>query len=256
MRYFKTSFTCLIMFIAVLFIPNPIYSREIDDFSIEWVDSSEFPVNIIYYSTSGPEGGPAGSMWVPDHVRIWEDGVEHIPGKFEDGEHAPAYLSIVIDSSGSMEGSMREVLDAAGELIKMLDGQDRAEIVDFDSSVITRSSFTGRKDRMLGALNEVVVGGGTALFDAVGSSFDSLKNRAGMKAVVVLSDGEDENSTRYTFETLKPRLTNEGVRVFTIALGKNVDTDTMNAIAGLSGGGFYQAEEAGEVGKIYTEIIT
>ncbi len=232
------------------------HAAEPTDFSIEWVDASSFPIIKIYYSTIDAEGRPAKALWVPDRVSVWENGVEHQSGGFEDGAHAPAYLSLIIDSSGSMENSLDEVLDAAAKLIEQFDYNDRAEIVDFDSKVVPVRSFTDNKDEMRDALQQIEVGGGTALFDAVAAGFDHLKDKTGMKTVLVLSDGEDENSTNYTFNTLRKRLESEGVRVFTIALGEGVDTETMTKIADLSAGEFYHAADAEDVEGIYKKVIT
>ena len=243
---------------GVLFLltAGPLFAADPVDFSIEWVDSSSFPINKIYYSTFDADGNPSKALWVPDRVSVWENGVEHQSGGFEDGDHAPAYLSLIIDSSGSMENSLAEVLDAARKLIEQFDYNDRAEIVDFDSKVVPRRSFTDNKEEMRAALNEIDVGGGTALFDAVAAGFDHLKDKTGMKTVLVLSDGEDENSTQYTFDSLKSRLVSEGVRVFTVALGEGVDTGTMTEIAELSEGEFYHAESAEDVEGIYERVIT
>jgi VWFA-related protein len=242
--------------ILLALLPVNAAAQDIADVSVEWVDASEFPVNIVYYSTNDSAGQPAGAMWVPDQVSIYEGGVEHRPWSFEDDDHAPAHISVIIDSSGSMEGSLEEVLEAARMLIDQFDDQDRAEIVDFDSAVVTRRSFTDDPGAMRSALEEIEVGGGTALYDAVAIAFDHLAPREGMKAVLVLSDGEDENSTAYTYDALKGRLAGEGVRVFTIALGEGVDTTTMSEIAELSGGTFYRAAEVADVEDIYTEVIT
>lgn len=256
-KAFRVDVMCSLAGVVLLgLVAGPAAAQRIADISIEWTDSSNFPINIVYYSTFDSDDQPAGSMWVPDDVSVFEGGVEHRPRGFEDGEHAPAYVSVVIDSSGSMEGSLAEVLEAAGLLIDQFDRQDRAEIVDFDSSVVTRRPFTDNAEEMRSALEEIEVGGGTALYDAVATGFDHLAPQEGMKAVIVLSDGEDENSTAYTYDALKSRLASEGVRVFTIALGEGVDTATMREIAELSDGTFYHAADADDVGGIYTEVIT
>jgi uncharacterized protein YegL len=248
--------SCTIVLLLLLLSVSSLSGAEPADFSIEWVDSSAFPITTIYYSTYDESGDPSKALWVPDRVSVWENGVEHRSGGFEDGEHAPAYLSLIIDSSGSMEKSLAEVLDAARKLIEQFDYNDRAEIVDFDSQVVTRRSFTDNKDEMRGALEGISVGGGTALFDAIATGFDHLKRKEGMKTVLVLSDGEDENSTQYDFPALKRRLENEGVRVFTIALGEGVDTGTMTQIAELTEGSFYHADTADDVEGIYKKVIT
>jgi len=66
--------------IVLTFALSPLSAADVADFSIEWVDSSSFPLNIVYYSTSDAEGNPAGALWVPDRVSVWENGVEHQSG--------------------------------------------------------------------------------------------------------------------------------------------------------------------------------
>lgn len=242
--------------LCAAFLSSPLFAGDPVDFSIEWVDSSDFPITTIYYSTVDADGNPSKALWTTDRVSVWENGVEHYNGGFEDGDHAPAYLSLIIDSSGSMENSLAEVLDAARKLIEQFDYNDRAEIVDFDTEVVPRRPFTDNKEEMRAALEEIEVGGGTALFDAVAAGLDHLQDKTGMKTVLVLSDGEDENSTQYTFDKLRGRLEKEGVRVFTVALGEGVDTETMSSIAELSEGSFYHAASAEDVEGIYEEVIT
>jgi VWFA-related protein len=257
-HHVKTHSKAAVFILAVLFFGTaPVcFSADIADFSIEWVDTSLFPVNVVYYSTTDTAGGPGKALWVPDGVRVLERGIEHRAGSFDDGNHAPAYLSLIIDSSGSMEGSLEEVLQAARSLIDQFDSMDRAELIDFDSAVVTRRAFTDNQEELREALEEIKVGGGTALYDAVAAGLDDLIPHRGMKAVVVLSDGEDENSTQYTFDKLASRLSREGVRVFPIALGKKVDAETMSSLAEISGGSFYHAASAADVEEIYREIIT
>lgn len=244
-----------VLLCAAFFSPLGLGAEPVD-FSIEWVDSSDFPITTIYYTTVDEEGDPSRALWTTDRVSVRENGVEHYNGGFEDGDHAPAYLSLIIDSSGSMENSLAEVLDAARKLIEQFDYNDRAEIVDFDTEVVPRRPFTDNKEEMRAALEEIEVGGGTALFDAVAAGLDHLQDKTGMKTVLVLSDGEDENSTEYSFDQLRGRLQDEGVRVFTVALGEGVDTETMSRIAELSEGSFYHAESAEDVEGIYESVIS
>ncbi|NBC29336.1 MAG: VWA domain-containing protein [Spirochaetes bacterium] len=155
-----------------------------------------------------------------------------------------------------MEGSLSEVLKAAEELILQLDGADRGEVIDFHSGVVTRRSSTEWQEEMISALGEIEVGGGTALYDALATGLDYLSAKEGMKTAIVLSDGQDENSTAYTFDELKQRLASEGVRVFPIALGEGVGIETMSRIAELSGGTFHHAATAEDVRGIYRGIIS
>lgn len=258
MRRLVSRVNLCVVVVAALLVPpvTEVCAEEPEQFSIEWIDTTAFPVNTVYYTTVDAAGRPADPLWAPDHVAVTENGEAALVGGFEDGGRVPGYLSIIIDSSGSMEDSLSDVLTAAELLINQLRDSDRAEIIDFDTEVTTRRAFTRDRAAMRRSLAGITVGGGTALFDAVAVGFDHLRDREGMRSVLVLSDGEDENSTAYTYEQLMPRLKNDGVRVFTIGLGDGVDRTTMTGIAEASGGAFYHAATAADVDEIYSEVIT
>ena len=113
----------------------------------------------------------------------------------------PIALSLLIDTSASMEQRLTIAQDAAIGFAKKLRPQDLAQVVDFDTRVEVLQGFTADTTALETAIRNTQAGGSTAMFNAL---YISLKELAKIKprteddvhrrAVVVLSDGEDTSS--------------------------------------------------------------
>jgi Ca-activated chloride channel family protein len=113
----------------------------------------------------------------------------------------PIALSILIDTSASMESRLPIAQEAAIGFARKLRKQDLAQIVDFDSRVEIASDFTNNVVELERAIRATTAGGSTALHNAL---YISLKELAKVKAksqdevrrqaIVLLSDGEDTSS--------------------------------------------------------------
>lgn len=99
-------------------------------------------------------------------------------------------------------------------------------------------------------IDEIQAGGGTALYDAIAAAYEEAKARAAKQpgrihAVVVMTDGKDENS-RLKLAALTRQLTDENVKVFTIGYGGSADDTVLGSIAEAAHG----ASEKGSVENI------
>ena len=104
--------------------------------------------------------------------------------------------------------------------------------------------------------------GGTALWDALVESITHLKKAEGQRAVVVLTDGRDENNagnaagSTHTFDdVLKAIKSNVDTRIYTIGLGPNVDRPKLEKVADDSGGESYFPAEVGALAAEYRRIL-
>jgi Ca-activated chloride channel family protein len=113
----------------------------------------------------------------------------------------PIALSLLIDTSASMENRLQIAQEAAIGFAKKLRPQDLAQVVDFDSRVEIAQDFTNNIGDLERAIRATVAGGSTSLHNAI---YISLKELAKIKAkseedvrrraIIVLSDGEDTSS--------------------------------------------------------------
>ena len=155
-----------------------------------------------------------------DSFEVFEDGQPQTIKYFKAESDLPLTLGIMIDSSGSQQ----RVLDMEKEvgasfLESTLRTKDEAFVISFDVDITLLQDFTNSVSRLRHALNEAKIntggvgcsGGpigpqgpipcsstgqrGTALYDAVYlASHDELSHEVGRKAMILLTDGEDEGS--------------------------------------------------------------
>ena len=122
----------------------------------------------------------------------------------------PLRVGIVIDSSTSIRTRFQFEQQSATEfLLQILKAKsDRAFVMDFAESARVDQDWTNNIDALETGVNRIRPGGGTALFDAVYTACrDKLLTERGpepvRKAMVLISDGEDDVSHVYLDEAIK-----------------------------------------------------
>src|ERR1700678_4437696 len=151
---------------------------------------------------------------------IAEDGRPQTIKYFTAESNLPLTLGILIDSSGSQQRVLDMEKEVGGSFLEsILRPKDEAFVISFDVDITLLQDFTNSVGRLRHALNEAKIntggvscsGGpvgpqgpvpcsstgprGTALYDAVYlASHDELSHEVGRKAMILLTDGEDEGS--------------------------------------------------------------
>ena len=130
---------------------------------------------------------------------VYEDGVQQDVNFFNRSQ-LPIALSLLIDTSASMDERMATAQEGAIGFARRLRPEDLAEIIDFDSRVDILQGFTNDLELLEHAIRQTSAGGSTSLFNALYISLKELKkaplgtNDVRREAVVVLSDGDDTSS--------------------------------------------------------------
>src|SRR5687768_1431505 len=97
---------------------------------------------------------------------IFEDGVKQ-EISFFNRRQQPIALSLLLDSSASMEDKLEDLQIAAKSFVKRLKPNDIAQVIDFDSRVEIRQGFTGNLAELEGAIGKTSAGGSTSLHNAI-----------------------------------------------------------------------------------------
>lgn len=176
------------------------------------VEAVELPVTVV-----GRDGRPVEGLTVDDFV-VEEDGVRQEITHFSVQEELPIRLAMVIDTSGSMQDVMSEVQRVVmGFLRNMLRPKDRALIVAFSDRPALLQRFTAD----FSALERAVIGlradRATALYDAVIYGLFQFSGVRGRRAMILLSDGED-NASRADSRMMLDYAQRSGVTVYTIGI--------------------------------------
>jgi Ca-activated chloride channel family protein len=112
-------------------------------------------------------------------------------------EEVPVSFGMVIDTSGSMKSKLQTVSDAAVSLVKQMRTDDEAFLASFNTEAELVQDFTDDRRELEDAIGQLYTLGGTALLDAiiVTSEYANDKGKQRRKALVVISDGLEKNSS-------------------------------------------------------------
>lgn len=138
----------------------------------------------------------------------------------------PISLGLVIDTSGSMRSKLQTVTDAALSLVKQMREDDEAFVAQFKGEPELLKEFTTDRVEIEDAIGEMFTSGGTALLDAMIATADYAqeKGRHRRKALIVISDGLDQNSSLKEREVLAAIQENEVQLYFVGFIDEEDDT--------------------------------
>ncbi|MCG6922203.1 MAG: VWA domain-containing protein [Acidobacteria bacterium] len=136
----------------------------------------------------------------PEDIALYEDGVLQKVEYFreassDEAERIPLTVVLALDTSGSMNQSMRFLQEAVLNFVYKLEDVDTAMVVSFNDSVKGSAEFTGDLDRLERFVEGLQAWGGTSLYDAIQYSLNRIRDQPGRKAVIVFSDGADTTSS-------------------------------------------------------------
>ena len=198
---------------------------------------------------------------------VFEDGVKQ-ELTFFTRKQQPIALSLLLDSSASMEDKLPTLQAAAVNFVRRLKSNDLAQVIDFDSRVEIRQPFTSTVPELESAIQKTQAGGSTSLYNAIYISLKELaKTKANSEddvrrqALVLFSDGEDTSSLISFDEVLELAKRSE-TAIFTIAL-RGADSQTkgfheaefvMRQLAQETGGRAFFPLKIDDLNGIYSEI--
>ena len=193
-------------------------------------------------------------------LTVLEDGVAQTVDAFSEAV-APLSIVMLLDTSGSMRRALPAAQQAARSFVTALRPTDPLTLVRFSDRVIVEHDWSDRRQTTLDSIDRLDATGGTALFDALHAAMSLLKQRAGRRAVVLLSDGRDENNpgtgpgSEHTLAEVLALIRETDTVVYAIGLGANVDRVALEQIAERSGGVASFPAEADALAAEYHQVI-
>jgi len=191
------------------------------------VETLKVRVNVVqlFFNVKDKKGA-----LIPDQKKedfeIFEDGKPQTIKYFTAESNLPLTLGIMIDSSGSQTRVLDMEKEVGGAFLgSILRDKDEAFVISFDVNVDLLQDFTNDIHRLKAALNKAKIntgggggslpglGGGpvptasprgTLLYDAVYlASHDELSHEVGRKAMILLTDGEDQGSQEHIKDAIE-----------------------------------------------------
>jgi VWFA-related protein len=179
------------------------------------LETLKVDVNVVqlFFNVKDKKGGLIPNLTKED-FEIFEDGKPQTVKYFKAESDLPLTLGILIDASGSQQRVLEMEKEVGGQFLQeILRTKDEAFVLSFDVNVDLLQDFTNSVSRLKEALNRarinMGVGGGvmmpgpipqgnprgTLLYDAIYlASHDQLAHEVGRKAMIILTDGEDQGS--------------------------------------------------------------
>jgi Ca-activated chloride channel family protein len=152
-----------------------------------------------------------------DHFEIFDDKVKQQISHFSD-EDAPLSLGIVYDVSGSMKERIGRAMRALRRFVETSHDDDDFFLIGFNDRASLVQDFTTSAEKVIDHLMFVAPKGSTALYDAAYLAVEKVKQgRHSKKALLIISDGQDNNS-RYTYKELRNRVKEADVQIYAIGI--------------------------------------
>jgi VWFA-related protein len=173
----------------------------------------------LFFNVKDKHGALIPSL-TKDDFNVFEDGKAQTIKYFKAESDLPLTLGMMIDSSYSQQRVLEMEKEVGGSFLEsILRPKDEAFVISFDVDINLLQDFTSSVSRLRKALNSAKINSvtvgcnagpigpqgpipcsskgprSTALYDAVYlASHDELSHEIGRKAMILLTDGEDEGS--------------------------------------------------------------
>lgn len=158
-----------------------------------------------------------------EDFHIFEDGVEQQIAYFASVDR-PFNVALVIDNSHSTAFELRYIKEAAIAFVNQMRPDDRAVIIlpsgEFDPNVAPSSDH----HELVKAIWKIETAGATRLYDAVDFAVNhALAKIEGRKAVILLTDGVDNDSRDASYQTNLNDVANSNVQIYAVEFSTSED---------------------------------
>lgn len=224
---------------------------------LETIEIEAFPRIVLRSSILDPSGRAVRGL---DRkcFTVVEDGKTVKIGHYE-LDSTPLAVVVSLDTSSSMIPVIPQVKRAAAKYFRVLEPYDHAALQTFSEKADILIPFTHEHDKLITALYPLKGEGPTALYDAIYYACMKLKQAEGRRALILLTDGQDQNMAGTARQSLKSAedamaaLADAEVVPFIIGLGTQINRAELARLAGPKGG-LYLTTSARDLEEIYVQI--
>lgn len=198
-----------------------------------------------------------------EHFTLFENDAQQDITYFA-AEDAPASIGIVFDASDSMGPKLRKAREAVNALLASINPDSELFLVKFASRVRMLVPMTRRPEEIRQAVENLRTDGTTALLDGVRLAMSEMAQaRYSRKAIIIISDGED-NSSHWTVSELKTAVREQDIVIYAIAISnpaqsyvsplQQMGEALLKDIAGQTGGCMFRVNRVQQLPEITDKI--
>ena len=252
--------------------------EEVEEGSVVRVSTSLITVPAVVMDRNGRY---IGNLRKED-FRIYEDGVEQDVAFFASVEK-PFTVALLLDVSGSTQFQLAQIREAANTFVGRLRMNDLMMAITFDGrmNVLTQPARVAVIRR--GKLHIPAVTDGTVLYDTVDFALKRMAQIPGRKAIVLMTDGVDQDS-RVSMQATLEGIAEQDILVYTVQYntlpqlperlsrikdekarrkvrerllkGYALSEPYLRTLAEKTGGRFYRADDLRQVGPAFEAITS
>ncbi|MFZ1729559.1 MAG: VWA domain-containing protein [Bacteroidota bacterium] len=257
----------LLPFLIILF--SVLFSQQAsaqpwNEIRILHVDTQNFPS--VHVKVRAYCAGQQSSNINPVNVRIIENGIQRSMMTLNcPSQTVPVSVALALDRSGSVAGtSIYRIKAGAWRFVELFSahstGDDEGAIFSFGDDVTKHVGMTNNLISLFDAIDNIYPFGVTTMFDAVIEALNEVANNGTnpLKAVVVFSDGGDNNSIA-SLQDVIAFAQSVNVPIYSIGVaydGNQVDLDNMKKMADSTGGKFVIVEEPDDIIPAFDEMVS
>src|SRR5262245_60982037 len=178
-------------------------------------------------------------------------------------ENLPITAIVMLDTSGSMTGTISLLKAAAEQFVIRLLPEDKATVGAFNDKIELNAGFTNNRDRLVSQVKDLGYGNGRRLFDALNESLDALRGVEGRRVILVFTDGDD-TSSRIGRGAVLDRARAEEVMVYSIGLQseyfdgarmvRSKPDSSLKRLADETGGGYFELKKTADLGPTFSRV--
>jgi Ca-activated chloride channel family protein len=235
---------------------------------INQVEPCPGPEVTAYVSVTDQGGYPVTGLTAADFT-ITEDGVGGYNGTPDDpifyvADTASISVVLVMDYSGSItdvQDNVDDMEESAAGFVDQLGAGDEAEIIKFADDFDVVQSWQPGSDLGINILKTAIYdpynnGRETDLYDAVVQAVADVAARSKQRrAVIVITDGENDGFlTNLDLADVITDANDQGVPIFTVGLGQDLNPDILRQMADDTGGHYYESATSDNLRTIYRQL--
>lgn len=196
----------------------------------------------------------------PEDIQIFENGIPQEITTFQEIVD-PVAMVMALDKSGSMRQEEEFVRAAASAFIDALRPEDPLGVLGFSDGAEWLADIAPYRTWSRHAISQYKTAGGTALYDGLGLALERLATVKGRKAIVLLSDGKDEDApgrgpgSVLTANDIFEKLSKTNVQIYAIGLGKGIDRPFLEKLAAMTNGEAYFPSEVSMLAADYKRVV-
>jgi len=178
-------------------------------------------------------------------------------------EVQPITVVLLLDTSGSMTGSIDLLKKASEQFLIRLLPEDKGAVGAFNDKIEISAHFSSDRDALISEVKDLDYGNGTRLYDAVSEGLNTLQGVEGRRVILVFTDGDD-TSSRIGRGAVQDRARADEVMIYAIGLQSEMFDGArtirskpdggLRRLAEETGGGYFELKKTSDLGPTFSRV--